>query len=207
MGDEDSGAYLVEQGRVSVRIYLEIHRPDVGSHLAEKLVESPGIPAELYALEIVGPDTYPKAVEPCFLVEGRSNGGGFRSPSRISPSGLIDEIGGESPAQKNVLEALASVGRRFPGFGELADAVGEDERIFPGSDRFLEKHIGMVAVIGMSERIGQHLAAYGKAALFGNFQHRALRTCCQEQRRTHTDCKHPFHTVRYLCIFDSCKAS
>ena len=209
MGNEYRRSYFVEQCGIGVGIDLEIDRTDIGGHLSEILVQRLPVAAELHALEIVGPNPHPETVEPYFFIESGGDGNGLCAASGIAPTRLIHEIGGESPAQEDVLKSFASVGSGLPRFGELSHAVGEYERIFPRIDRFLIEHIGVVAVISAPQRIGQHRAADGEAALLFDTQdtvvsHFASR---QQSRHNHTAKNLSVHTGLYFCIFDSCKAS
>ena len=170
MRDEDSRPYLVEQSSVGIGIDFEIRGTDVRCHLAEILIERILVTAELYPFEIIRPHTETKTVEPHLLIENGRQGNRLRPPSGIASPGLIDKIGGESPTQKDILKSFAPVRRRLPGFGKLAYSVGKNEGIFPCVGRLLVKHVCMVTMISMSERIGHHRAANGKTALFGNLQ-------------------------------------
>jgi hypothetical protein len=49
----------------------------------------------------------------------------------VATTRLIDQISGEMAAQKNVLEGLATIRRRFLRLRELTGAVPHDDRIPP----------------------------------------------------------------------------
>ena len=187
MSDEHGRACLVEQGGVGIRIDIEVYRSDSRRHLPEILVQGfLRVAAELHAFEIVGPDAHAEAVEPDFFVKCRGDGNSFRSSSGIAPPRLVHQIDRIAFPQEDVLEALAAVGCRPPCLGELPHAMGENQRIFSCINRLLIEHVGMVAVVGAPQRVGQHRAAHGETALLGYFQHVTVRTA---YKQNHTDNK------------------
>ena len=72
--------------------------------------------------------------------------GRYERKACLTPPRLIDKVRTEAPAQKNILEAFASVGSSFPSLFRLSAAVKKDERKFFRAYRFLIKDVSMIAV-------------------------------------------------------------
>ena len=160
--DEDGGTNAVEQRGVRIGIEREVGRTDGGRHLPKELVERLFAPVELHAVEIVGIDSETETVEPNLLVELRGEGNGLCAAPCIAAAGLVNEAGGVATAEKDILEALASVGRGLPCLGKLPYAVGKDHRQRAGVDGSLIEDIGVVAVVSMPRGVAQDGAADGK---------------------------------------------
>ena len=186
MRHQDARADLGEERGHAIGNQVCIERADVRRHRAEILVEGLRLAVELDAVEVVRPNAHSELAEPELLVGRRLDRRLDRAAPGITAPRLVDEIGRVTPAQEDVLEALAPVRRRLPGLRELPKTVPHDHRVFPRVHWQLVERVEMIAVEGLTiwlerfERIerarrGNDCSTHHEAALVLHDQRLGLR--------------------------------
>src|SRR5262245_12836964 len=110
---------------------------DIGYGLAKVLVERTGVLRELHAGKKPAwrrrrPDAKAKDREEVTFAASTGahiNCGTSHRPAAAAAARLIEDVGGVTLAQKDVLKPFAAVRRGLPGLGKLPAAVPHDERI------------------------------------------------------------------------------
>jgi hypothetical protein len=151
----------IEQRRHGARVHFHIVRPRVRDTLPEELVQRRRVPRELHARIERGPHAEPEDPEPHLLVGRCGNGAGRRAARRPAATRLIEQVDRIAATEEDGLEALTSIGGRFPRLRGLTVAVPEDEGQAAGVHRHLIENVRMVAM----QRLALWVGCWGERAL------------------------------------------